>query len=91
MITDLPFSSMKKIEINYYSFLLIGKETTNLLDCLPTNPYDWQWRTCSNDHIAPAQKPDNSKTCNSRPTRLPVWSPDQRSCPFIKYNCAPHT
>ena len=40
---------------------MIGKETTNLLDYLPTNPYDWQWRTCSGDHIAPAQKPNRSK------------------------------
>ena len=58
---------------------------------LPTNPYDWQWRSCSDGHIAPAQKPNRSVTCNSLSTRLPVWFPDRQSCPFIKYNCAPHT
>ena len=28
---------------------MIGQETTKLLDYLPTNRYDWQWRTCSDD------------------------------------------
>ena len=81
----------EKIQINYYSFQMIGQETTNLLDYLPTNPYDWQWRTCSDGHIAPAQKPNRSITCNSLSTRLPVWFPDRQSCPFIQYYCAPHT
>ena len=81
----------EKIPINYYSFQMIGQETTNLLDYLPTNPYDWQWRTCSDGHIAPAEKPNRSITCNSLSTRLPVWFPDRPSCPFIKYYCAPHT
>ena len=70
---------------------MIGQETTKLLDYLPTNPYDWQWRTCSEGHSAPAQKPNHSIPCNSVSTRLPVWFSDQQSCPFIKYNCAPHT
>ena len=81
----------EKIQINYYSFQMIGQETTNLLDYLPTNPYDWQWRTCSDGHIAPAQKPNRSITCNSHSTRLPVWFPDRQSCPFIQYYCASHT
>ena len=78
-------------EINYYSFPIVGEETTKLLNYLPTNPYDWQWCTRSDGHIAPAQKPNRSITCNSRSSRLPAWSPDQQNCPFIKYNCAPHT
>ena len=69
---------------------MIRLETTKLLDYLPINPYDWQWRTCSDDHMTPAQKPNRSITCISLSTCLPVWSPDQQSCPFIKYNCAPH-
>ena len=81
----------ENIQINYYSFQMIGQETTKLLDYLPTNPYDWQWRTCSEGHSAPAQKPNHSIPCNSLSTRLPVWFPDRQSCPFIKYNCAPHT
>ena len=70
---------------------MIGQETTKLLDYLPTNLYDWQWCTCSDGHITPAQKPNHSITCNSLLTRLPVWFPDRQSCPYIKYNCAPHT
>ena len=62
-----------------------------LLDNLPTNPYDWQLRTCSDDHFAPAQKPNHSVTWISLSTHLSVWSPDQQSCPFVKYNCAPNT
>ena len=80
-----------KNQINYYSFQMIRHETTKLLDYLPTNPYDWQWRTCSDGHIAPAQKPNRSITCNSHSTRLPVWFPDRQSCPFIQYYCASHT
>ena len=52
---------------------MIGQETTKLRDYLPTNPYDWQWRTCSDDHIAPAQKPNRSVTCISHSTRLSVY------------------
>ena len=70
---------------------MIGQETTNLLDYLPTNPYDWKWCTCSDGHIAPAQKPNHSLTCNSLFMCLPVWFPDRQSCPFSKYYCAPHT
>ena len=66
---------------------MTGQETTKLWDYLPRNPYDWQWRTCSDDHIAPAQKPNLSVTCISLSTR----SPDQQSYPLVKYNCAPHT
>ena len=51
----------------------------------------WPYRTCSDGHIAPAQKRNCSIACNSLSTRLPVWFPDWQSCPFIKYNCAPHT
>ena len=51
----------------------------------------WPYRTCSDGHIAPAQKRNCSIACNSLSTRLPVWFPDWQSSPFIKYNCAPHT
>ena len=61
------------------------------MNYLPTDPYDWLWSTCSDGHITTAQKPKCSITCNSRSTRLPVWFPDRQSCPYIKYNCAPHT
>ena len=44
---------------------MIWQETAKLLDYLPTNPYDWQWRTCSDGHITPAQKPNGSIMCNS--------------------------
>ena len=52
---------------------MIGQETTKLLEYLPTNPYDWQWPTCSHDHIAPAHKPNRSITCISLSTRLSVY------------------
>ena len=52
---------------------MIGQETTKLRDYLPTNPYDWQWRTCSDDHIAPAQKPNRSVTYIRLSTRLAVY------------------
>ena len=81
----------ENIQINYYSFQMIGQETTKLLDYLPTNPYDWQWHTCSEGQSTPAQKPNRSIPCNSLSTRLPVRFSDPQSCPFIKYNCAPHT
>ena len=66
---------------------MIGQETTKLWDHLHTNPYDWQWHTCSDDHIVPAQKPNLSITCISLSTR----SRDQQSYPLVKYNRAPHT
>ena len=81
----------EKIQINYYFFQMIGLETTSLLDYLPTNLYGWQWHTCSDGHIAPAQKPNRSITCNSLSMCLPVWFPDRQSYLFIKYYCAPHT
>ena len=58
---------------------MIGQETTKLWDYLPTNPYDWQWRTCSDDHIALAQKPNRSITCISLSTLLSVLS--KPACP----------
>ena len=39
------------------------------------NHCDWQWRTCSDCHITPAQKQTHSVTCNSvvsGPTKLRV-------------------
>ena len=80
MIIDLPFSLMKKNQINSSSFANDWIKNHKAIG--PTNSYD---------HIAPAQKPNHSITCISLSMCLSIWFPDQQSCLFIKYNCASHT
>ena len=84
MIIDLPFSSIKKKlkKLIFPNDRIGNHKVVGLPTCKPlwlAVAHLLRWHTCS-----------ETKSFNNG-SRLPVWSPDQQSCPFIKYNCLPHT